>query len=314
MKQSTAGVVTLDDPFLIVVGPDDDFRLNDLETLDKHYSFGDPIPPNPTSPEVTVDIANPKFDVIEKSLFFLGRKVRPVHESGRELVKLIYKSDVIEERRFKRNPAFVGGERGLFAKAAIVKGQPLLVEKGLTFILKGGPNLLASAVLLDKTLAEKLSRRKRYGFTQCPYDCFDQDEWNEAMGRAMVALVGIGHAMEGEIAERGGLLPILGTLNHSCTPNACYAFDENEIAYVFALRDIEPGEEITVQYGLINGHEREFGEVLDDDEEDYDTLDLMWTCGCGIAISTRSTAYSRGVAFAKQCIARYRSDLLAGAL
>ena len=37
--------------------------------------------------------------------------------------------------------------------------------------------------------------------------------------------------------------------NHSCSPNALIQVEDGEISF-FALRDLEPGDEITVDYGL----------------------------------------------------------------
>ena len=44
-----------------------------------------------------------------------------------------------------------------------------------------------------------------------------------------------------------GLYPLLSSLNHSCSPNLCFVFAGMRML-VRALRDIEPGEELTVAY------------------------------------------------------------------
>lgn len=45
------------------------------------------------------------------------------------------------------------------------------------------------------------------------------------------------------------LFPEIAMLNHDCRPNAAYFFDEQTMTqYVHAIRDIQPGEEITITY------------------------------------------------------------------
>lgn len=45
------------------------------------------------------------------------------------------------------------------------------------------------------------------------------------------------------------LFPEIAMLNHDCRPNAAYFFDEETMTqYVHAIRDIQPGEEITITY------------------------------------------------------------------
>jgi SET domain-containing protein len=44
--------------------------------------------------------------------------------------------------------------------------------------------------------------------------------------------------------------------NHSCQPN-CEPAEEEERIYLFALRDIAAGEELTYDYNLTNSNERE---------------------------------------------------------
>ena len=39
-------------------------------------------------------------------------------------------------------------------------------------------------------------------------------------------------------------------INHSCAPN-CETREEEERIYVYALRDIAPGEELNYDYGLV---------------------------------------------------------------
>ncbi|VDO11380.1 unnamed protein product [Rodentolepis nana] len=45
------------------------------------------------------------------------------------------------------------------------------------------------------------------------------------------------------------IYPTISFINHDCNPNACLAFTANGGAYLYALRQIEPGEEISISYG-----------------------------------------------------------------
>lgn len=60
---------------------------------------------------------------------------------------------------------------------------------------------------------------------------------------------------------------VLKYLNHSCTPNCTYEIEEGRIM-IFALRDIAPGDELTIDY-------------------DYDPDTELERCLCG-------TEYCRG--------------------
>ena len=45
-----------------------------------------------------------------------------------------------------------------------------------------------------------------------------------------------------------GLFLLTSFYNHSCEPNACVYFFNNSLAYIIAQREIEAGEEITINY------------------------------------------------------------------
>ncbi|HEX6504467.1 MAG TPA: SET domain-containing protein-lysine N-methyltransferase [Terriglobales bacterium] len=67
---------------------------------------------------------------------------------------------------------------------------------------------------------------------------------------------------------------IAAFINHSCDPNCQTTEDEHGRVWIFALRDIAAGEELTYDYGLYDG-----------DEDDPST------CVCG-AKTCRGTLYS----------------------
>ena len=57
-------------------------------------------------------------------------------------------------------------------------------------------------------------------------------------------------------------------INHSCDPN-CEANEENGRIFIDALRDIQPGEELSYDYNLIL------------DERYTPALKRLYACGCG---------------------------------
>jgi hypothetical protein len=294
----------LDDPRVTVIGVDDAVSVD-------HQNVKIPIPDVDSSDVVTVDIAHPEFAEIIKCLRYLGRSFRPVNESRKPLHWLYFKSNSIEERRFKRNQLFIGGERGFFATEPIRKGQPILVEKGYTFPLDGsGTTPIGCIVLLDKELSENLSRKKEYDHNASPVFGVSDAQWSEALSRGMTSSTGIGHPMEGECPTDLGIFRWFGLINHSCTPSACFSYDDEGVVHVFAWRDIKKGEEITIQYTMVHGHEEEYEDPWD--EEDEDVMKHRWKCKCGITGLERCNTIAESVAFAKLCIARYSEDLKKG--
>ena len=87
-------------------------------------------------------------------------------------------------------------------------------------------------------------------------------------GRDETYLFGLG---DGEVVIDGN--GIASFINHSCDPN-CEPDDVGDRMYIFALRDIKAGEELTYEYNLYDG-----------DEDD------LAPCYCG-ANNCRGTMYS----------------------
>jgi hypothetical protein len=65
-------------------------------------------------------------------------------------------------------------------------------------------------------------------------------------------------------------------INHSCEPN-CEAVTERRHIWIYALRDIEPGEELTYDYSLTG-------------DDDLETRASQYGCHCGTS-SCRGTMY-----------------------
>ncbi|KAK3940852.1 hypothetical protein QBC46DRAFT_458638 [Diplogelasinospora grovesii] len=99
-----------------------------------------------------------------------------------------------------------------------------------------------------------------------------------------------------------GLFPDLSRMNHACNPNAAIHFSETALAMtVWASRDIEPGEEITITYSDV-------GMTY---TERQDTLHSIWgfTCSCKLCTSppdTRRTSDERRLR-----IRRLRDEVIA---
>ena len=65
-------------------------------------------------------------------------------------------------------------------------------------------------------------------------------------------------------------------INHSCEPN-CEAVTERRRIWIYALREIEPGEELTYDYNLTG-------------DDDVESQAEQYSCRCGTS-SCRGTMY-----------------------
>ena len=298
----------LDDFNITHIGADDRFIIKNKDYLAKRLLQRDPSPtpfPHETEDCVTVDIANDRFEDILHCLNYLGRPIRLTHDTGRELHKLFYLSESLTVKTFhNRDPKYLGGEKRLVAQQAITRGTPLLVEKGFSFAISAGPASVGCVVLMDKEFSEELPRLKQYDSYKSELSNVSDTDWSEAMDRGIMAGCVIGHSMQGELPTRNAVFRWFTMAKHSCNPSACYSFDNDGDVTVFALRNIEQGEEITVQYTIANGHEDEFNEAI----EEEDTPRNL-NCNCGQSLNEREKLYCQGIMFAKQCIARYGGDL-----
>ena len=80
---------------------------------------------------------------------------------------------------------------------------------------------------------------------------------SKALEQAAPILETLGQAADGEAhCEGTGFFAIQSLMNHSCTPNAASLKSEDDQdghAVVYALRDIAPGEELSLDYMGLNG-------------------------------------------------------------
>ncbi|KAH9810180.1 hypothetical protein DFH28DRAFT_501845 [Melampsora americana] len=88
------------------------------------------------------------------------------------------------------------------------------------------------------------------------------------------------HRVEVEGRERnfGAVVFEPTRLNHDCRPNAAYHFDTNTLKlHVHALRDISPGEELTISYIQV--------EVSKKTRQEQLSRDYGFVCGCSLCSS-----------------------------
>ena len=74
---------------------------------------------------------------------------------------------------------------------------------------------------------------------------------------------------DGRIIDGGSRGNTSRWINHSCEPN-CEAVEEEGRVFIDAMRDIQPGEEISIDYSL------------DIDAEHTEELIREYACGCGV--------------------------------
>lgn len=294
----------LDDILTTHVGPNDTYSISENAAYVPH----NPRQHTDLDPEtntVTVDIAHPHFGDIVRKLWALKRIPKPVNESGTKLHEVLYDNSKSEVRTFQRNDIYVEGERGLFATSAFSPGEPIFIEKGYKFSYGDAGFVIGAVVLLDEGFDSKLSKRKWYpqGHSS-PYLCFTDAEWTQAICRGLFALYPVGVLVSGsKPPTQQGLFCHFSMVNHSCEPNACFAFDGDGDVHVYALKNIEPDEEITFRYSHIHGHLD--GETYRADDDGCSA----WVCECGHTMEQRSQKLLKEVLFAKGCIERYGNDL-----
>lgn len=79
--------------------------------------------------------------------------------------------------------------------------------------------------------------------------------WDEATERAAASGQPVNYTLfftlsDGNVIDGGDHGNDARFINHSCEPN-CEAYEEDGRVYIHALRDIEPGEELTYNYALV---------------------------------------------------------------
>ncbi|KAH9871412.1 hypothetical protein IAQ61_005591, partial [Plenodomus lingam] len=141
--------------------------------------------------------------------------------------------------------------KGLFAKkdvAAVFAGESLIVQT---------PVLLVSKELLTTDMASELERVLKAAVEQLPSATQEQiralDSSNAAVPINVVRETGIriNWPWADEVPKLLAVIPEAARINHACRPNAGWRFNDYTMSVeIFALKDIKPGEEITVSYGF----------------------------------------------------------------
>lgn len=134
-----------------------------------------------------------------------------------------------------------GRGQGLVAISKITKGTRILAESPIFKVSRCTSDLQA----LDKVIAEQLRM-------------LDRDQQRaffglyNAHGKRHSPLLGIARTNVlplGSEAREGGLFLIASRINHSCRNNAQNTWNENiGCITIYAVQDIEPGQEITITY------------------------------------------------------------------
>lgn len=157
------------------------------------------------------------------------------------------KPKVLQDVNHYENPPFVqhefpGKGRGLVANKTLHRGEK---------IFSSTPIVITDVDAYDLVESERLALLHR-GVETLPAET--QRLFWELMGHKQ------GDPVEDRIntnnfdvtidgVSQQVLFPEIAMLNHDCRPNAAYFFDEETMTqYVHAIRDIHPGEEITITY------------------------------------------------------------------
>ncbi|KAH8711896.1 hypothetical protein GQ44DRAFT_429944 [Phaeosphaeriaceae sp. PMI808] len=137
---------------------------------------------------------------------------------------------------------FPGRGRGLVANKTLHRGDQLFAST---------PILITDSDAYELSTSERLALLYR-GVETLPSDTqtkfwallghFDDDPVEDRINTNNFDLTIDGVSQQ-------GLFPEIAMLNHDCRPNAAYFFDEEMMThYLHAVRDILPGEEITITY------------------------------------------------------------------
>eukprot|EP00521_Asterionellopsis_glacialis_P017928 CAMPEP_0195307178 /NCGR_PEP_ID=MMETSP0707-20130614/37504_1 /TAXON_ID=33640 /ORGANISM="Asterionellopsis glacialis, Strain CCMP134" /LENGTH=267 /DNA_ID=CAMNT_0040371425 /DNA_START=33 /DNA_END=835 /DNA_ORIENTATION=+ len=153
----------------------------------------------------------------------------------------------------------VDGGKGLESTVDIAQGVEIHREPPL---LKCPNGHLASSQ------TEAIEKHKAYvqkKFDQCTpaqqqslLELYTWDKYNDSDGNPTIYGYYQTNSVKltGKDATEGGVFPIMCRMNHSCTPNIQHLWHEDvgELS-LFALRDIEQGEELYVTYGQFHNFE-----------------------------------------------------------
>lgn len=119
-----------------------------------------------------------------------------------------------------------------------VKGQPLPAER---FQLRIGPSAIDG---LGVFALEAIAVRRKIGELRGE-SISVREARRRAKGRERIHIVEVSETRAVDATESKDMLR---NINHSCAPNAVLRIAQGRVEF-YALRDIEPGEELTCDYG-----------------------------------------------------------------
>jgi len=181
------------------------------------------------------------------------------------------------------------GALGIYATGPIEEGTLLCMEEAII----GSTNYVATVLSHRLDIAEELYPRANFDF----HDKVCHNTW-EYEDEAYAPF---------SLEKKHALCPYISKFNHHCSPNASvetvciskHFYDNPEEAsdnyvggiVVYAVQDIEEGEEIYVNYGWDIGHTNS-------------NSTFNWKCNCGLNKKTRSGIVNRNWRFVNECYER----------
>ena len=192
--------------------------------------------------------------------------------------------------------AIPGRGLGLVATAAIPRDTLLLHEEGAVGTRECCASWLAvtggRASPQDAPLCGSTSTRLE---SWSPYRNVSREAWNLALCQLRenkFTLAGEGgddsdsEGGGGEEDERFVIFALASRINHSCSPSGMrHMHDDPSRISVFARRDLEEGEELTMRYSAEEGH----GACTE-----------FFSCDCGVSLRERARASSKEATLAKE--------------
>ena len=132
-----------------------------------------------------------------------------------------------------------GKGMGMFAKAKIPRGQLVIAEKALFTV----PSLaMFSPDTVEDRCMSKLSPDEKRLFQSL-------SDSHSPSKPSFIGILQTNSLPLGENATTGGLFPTIARINHSCLPNVKHSWNSLEkVEKIYALKDIEAGEEILTSY------------------------------------------------------------------
>ena len=132
-----------------------------------------------------------------------------------------------------------GKGMGLFAKKKIPRGQLVIAEKPLFAV---SAPLFFNIEKIERDCLSKLNPKEKQSFY----------ELKDAFSPSKPSFIGILHTNSlplGVNSTTGGIFPLISRINHSCVLNVKHSWNSLEkMEKIYAIKDIEQGEEILTSY------------------------------------------------------------------